>query len=177
MSEFPSSLQYWNRGRNGAEHEWYNDILKHVLTSNHDLTSLEISTNERAGYNIRSTAFLEGILCPNVKYLAYEKGREDTTSILMEAFVKMFPNLKALKLKASSVEPIQDFTLISQWTKLEALDVMTNDERLSEIQVNSPNFRKLVIGPLRSHVFSYVNFLCRHSKIRHLSSIMFIISI
>ena len=57
--DFALKYQYWNRERNGAEHERYNDIVKHVFTSNHDLTSVEISTNEREGYNIRITAFLE----------------------------------------------------------------------------------------------------------------------
>ena len=128
------------------EEFWFNDILKHVFTFNHDLHTVSISTAENRGYNIQFTDFLDGIVCPKVETLTYAKGPEDESSALMEAFVKMFPNLKHFVFKSSSCEPYQDLSLISRWTKLESLNVFeVYGVDLQEIRVTSPNFYKLEI--------------------------------
>ena len=144
------------------EEFWFNDILKHVFTFNHDLHTVSISTAENRGYNIQFTDFLDGIICPKVETLTYAKGREDDSSALMEAFVKMFPNLKHFVYKNDNCTPYQDLSLISRWTKLETLNVSdVYGVDLQEIRVTSPNFYKL-------EKTYYAAFSC-HPTVRHLS--------
>ena len=148
-------------GSNWEEEFWFNDILKHVFVFNRDLHTVSISTAEKWGYNIQFTDFLDEVVCPKVETLTYAKGPEDDSSALMEAFVKMFPNLKQFVYKVDNDLPHQDLSLISRWTKLETLNVSeVRKDDLQEIQVTSPNFYKIEIR-------YYATFSC-HPTVRHL---------
>jgi hypothetical protein len=112
---------------------------------------------------------LEGIVCPTVERLEYRKGREDQTSALMEAFTKMFPNLKHLTYVCEG--DISDFHLISSWKRLNSLALEEEYHRLSDIQITSSTFTDFLfkLGTFNPEKFnSYLsNFFRRHQKIRH----------
>lgn len=151
---------------------WFNDILKHVFTHNHNLQCISISTREKYGYNIRSCEFLEGIVCPGVVNLEYVKGHEDETSAFMECFSKMFPNIKNLSLSGELLEI--NLAVISSWLHLETLELQCEPKLLRAVQVNS---KKLVRLGCRITMYENVrelpqflhSFLSRHQTVRHFS--------
>lgn len=148
---------------------WFNDILKQIFIHNKYLQKIAISTIEKHGYNIKSTDFLEGVVCPRVTDLTYHKGRNDETTALMEAFVKMFPNVKHFTFTTNTDIRTPDLSFLSSWKHLESLAIKEDQCYLRDIYVpNLTSFEYQPFKPFSANLMKNVyDFLKRHPRIRH----------
>lgn len=150
--------------------EWFNEILMHLFWNNVDLTNVTVTTH---GYNIECCEFMDGIVCLNVRSLKYFKGLKDKTSALMEAFIKMFPDITFFRYDSFRINHIDenDLVLISSWAQLETFEVgLRKLKALKKIHVTSKHLTNLVISTVHSTEMSHEGlreFLLRHPTIRH----------
>lgn len=147
---------------------WFNDILKYIFTQNNDLEEIVISTMEKHGYNIKSTDFLEDVVCPKVINLTYYKGRYDETTALMEIFVKMFPNVKYFTFRTESEIRTSDLSFLAAWKHLESLSIKEDVNFLKYI--HAPNLTSFEYEPFKPYSADFIEniyeFRKRHPLVR-----------
>lgn len=148
---------------------WFNDILRHVFNHNKYLEKVVISTMEKHGYDIKSTDFLKGIICPKVIHLTYNKGRDDETTALMETFINIFPNVKHFTFNTNSDIRTLDLSFLSSWKNLESLAIKEDIYYLRDIY--APNLTSFTYQPFRPYSVDLMkniyDFITRHPLIRH----------
>lgn len=150
--------------------QWYNNILRTMVTRNHQLHTIKIA---KLRYKIENCDFITNIKNPFVKKLEFSVSSEDKSSDLFKKFIGIFPNLIAVTFKADESEEtvcgicFEEGTLLD---KVESLAIFNSSVR-SLMNVFAPSLKNFEYVPGKTGEFIddlFGGFFHRHRTIKHL---------